>query len=138
MIVLILLTILILFLIFTSIALNEEASFFSWLVTIVIILWPIGSIALHASDLATVRHGQLLVEVRQEAISQINKQLKEIKVSPTALMNADSPTSSLINTKANFVKELTEQKIAIQEAKVSIERRSIGLMYGIVKIMGKE
>ncbi len=138
MIILILLTILILFLIFVSISLNDEASFFSWLLTIIIVLWPIGSIGFHASDLASVRHGQLLVKVREEAISEIDKQLKEIKVKPTTLMNADSPVSSLINTKANFVKELTEEKIAIQEARVSIERRSLGLMYGIVKIMGKE
>ena len=53
-------------------------------------------------------------------------------------MNADSPIRSLVETRTRFISELTEQKIDIQNAKISIESRSIGLMKMVVWIYGKD
>jgi hypothetical protein len=85
-----------------------------------------------------VRNGNLLIETRNEAIKDINNQLKNMKINQYSLMNADSPVRSLTETKAKFVEESAQQKLKIANAKINIEARSIGFMSGIVKIMGKE
>lgn len=117
---------------------DNEGGILIILIGFILLIIPIVSIYNHTSDLASLRQGQLLVDVRQEAINEIDKQLQNIKISQTALMNGDSPVSSLVTTKAKFVEELAEEKIKIAKAKISIEKRSLGLMYGIVKIFGKE
>jgi len=97
------------------------------------------SIMTHTSQLALLRKGNDLIVIREQAIKDIDTQLLQIKVSNSSLlMNADSPIRSLVETRTKFISELTEQKIKIQEAKISIESRSIGLMKMVVWIYGKE
>ena len=96
------------------------------------------SIMIHTSELALLRKGNALVVIREQAINDIDTQLLQIKVSNSSLMNADSPIRSLVETRTKFISELTEQKIKIQEAKISIEDRSIGIMKMVVWIYGKE
>lgn len=106
--------------------------------TACILIIPISSINNHVRDLALIRKGQQLVQVREQAIKDIDEQLKSFKIANTALMNADSPAASLISTKAKFVSQLAESKVDIVQAKIDIEARSIGLMSVVVKIFGKE
>lgn len=138
MIVLIILLSLVLISFIFAVALHGEGSALFFIIGLGILVFPIVSISNHTSSLAVIRQGKLMVDIRQEAIDEINRQLKNIKVTQTALMNGDSPVSSLINTKAKFIDQLAEEKIKIAEAKIDIEKRSLGLMYGIVKMFGRE
>jgi len=92
----------------------------------------------HTNELALIRKGQPLINIREQAIKDIDKQLSQIRITNSALMNADSPVRSLVETKAKFISELTEQKIKIEQARINIEGRSIGMMRMIVGIYGKE
>ena len=117
---------------------NREDIFLAAVFSGSAILPIVMSITIHTSDLALTRKGNVLIQIREQAIKKIDEQLNEIKINNSALMNADSPARSLIETKAKFVSELTEQKIKIQKAKMSIESRSIGLFKVVVWIYGKE
>ena len=99
-----------------------------------------GMVTHHANDLALVRMGHLSVEVREQAIKDIDEQLISlIGQSPVpALLNADTPVRSLIETKADFVKEIADARLKIAEAKISIAARKIGINSAIVKWMGEE
>ena len=94
----------------------------------------------HAHDLGTKRNAQKFIDVRQEAIADIDKQLESLKdqMPQSSLLNADTPVASLIETKANFVQQIADTRIEIVEAETDIERRSIGLMSGVVDWYGKE
>ena len=75
---------------------------------------------------------------REQAIKDIDNQLKQINITNSALMNADSPTRSLVETRTKFISELTDQRLSIENARIDIETRSIGLMKMVVWIYGKE
>jgi hypothetical protein len=98
----------------------------------------IGSILTHSDDLALVRKGKPLIEIREQAIKDIDNQLNKLEYNHTALMNADTPAKSLIETKSEYVDELTYQKLKIQRAKIKIEARSIGFFKLVVWLYGKE
>jgi len=96
------------------------------------------SVTSHTSDLSLIRKGHALVEIREQAIKDIDNQLKQINITNSALMNADSPTRSLVETRTKFISELTDQRLSIENARIDIETRSIGLMKMVVWIYGKE
>lgn len=89
----------------------------------------------HIPDIALIRNQALLIEVRQSAISQINKDLAEFPQFGQ-LMNADSPIKTLIETKSQYLAQLTELKIKIAAAKLNIEKRKIGPSAWVVWMMG--
>ena len=134
----IILFVLALFVFFVGFARSDDGTAGCFILGVFFLSIPAISFMCHCDDLATVRHGNLLIEVRRDAIKQIDEQLKDIKITQTSLMNNDSPAKSLIETKTKFVEELAKQQIEIANAKISIEKRSLGLMSATVKIFGKE
>ncbi len=92
----------------------------------------------HVNDIATIRQGESFIQIRQEAIDDIEESLKIINAPQTALMNMDSPVAALVKTKSDYIKDLTEIKLEIQEAKRDIEARKLGLMSGVVTIYGDQ
>jgi hypothetical protein len=92
----------------------------------------------HFKNLALIRNGSNLIKIRQQAITDIDNQLKSIKIASSALINADSPIRTLIQTKSKFISEITEESIKIEQAKIKIEERSMGFYSIVVKIYGKE
>lgn len=91
----------------------------------------------HISDLTLIRNQGQVVQVREDAIARINQ---DLAVLPTAgaLMNADSPVKSLIETKSTYITELTTIKASIVDAKISIEQRKMGPGAWAVWIFGEE
>ncbi len=53
-------------------------------------------------------------------------------------MKGDFPLRDVVETRTRFSSKLREQTIKMQEAKISIEDRSIGIMKMVVWIYGKE
>ncbi len=101
----------------------------------------VGSSLFHSNDLALIRSGKSLIEIREQAIKDIDNQLNKLEYNHTSLMNGDTPFKfilPLIETKSKYVNELTEEKLKIQEAKISIEARSIGFFKLVVWLYGKE
>jgi hypothetical protein len=92
----------------------------------------------HAYDLSIVRNEEQIISVHETAIQEIDTQLKGMDIKNTSLMNADSPTRSLIEAKAEFVKRLTEARSRVVNARVRISARSIGVASGVVTVYGKE
>lgn len=91
----------------------------------------------HINDLTLIRNQKILIDVREDAINRINTDLKEFPQG-SALMNADSPVSSMIATKSEYIKELTDLKIKVAQAKINIERSAMGPDAWVVWILGKE
>ena len=79
-----------------------------------------------------------MIETREQAIKDIDNQLNKLEYNQTSLMNGDTPVKSLIETKSKYISELTEEKLKIQRAKISIEARSIGFFKVVVWLYGKE
>jgi len=101
----------------------------------------VGSSLVHSNDLALIRSGKSLIEIREQAIKDIDNQLNKLEYNHTSLMNGDTPFKfilPLIDTKSKYISELTEEKLKIQEAKISIEARSIGFFKLVVWLYGKE
>lgn len=100
------------------------------------------SIGNHANDLSTLRFQSEIIDVREQAVKDIDEQLLllsgQLDGTPNALMNADSPVNALVTTKTMFVKEIADARMSIINAKTDIESRSIGLMSGVVTLYGKE
>jgi len=96
------------------------------------------SIIIHSNDLAVIRSGKPLIEIREQAIKDIDNQLNKLEYNHTSLMNADTPVKSLIETKSKYISELTNAKLRIQIAKITIEARSIGFFKLVVWLYGKE
>lgn len=91
----------------------------------------------HARDLAIIRTAPITTAVREEAIQRINDDLVNFPTE-SALMNADSPVKSMIETKSKFISDLTELNASIAEAKVSIERRKLGPSAWVVYVVGEK
>lgn len=125
-----------------AIALREADVLVFILMALVVALFPVlilcTVMAEHADDLAKVRAGKALVDVRIEAIADIDKQLSALPDYSSALLNADTPVKTLVETKAQFVKDIAEAKANIAQAKVDIVARSIGPMSAVVTLLGKE
>ena len=115
-----------------------EIAFGAALLIALLFVLTIGSSLFHANDLAVIRSGKPLIEIREQAIKDIDNQLNKLEYNHTSLMNGDTPTKSLIETKSKYISELTEEKLEIQRAKISIEARSIGFFKLVVWLCGKE
>ncbi len=96
------------------------------------------SVESHVSDLSIVRQGYRVVEVKQQAIKDIDDQIRDLNIPKMGLLNADTPYKSLVEAKVKFVQELSDARTNIAEAKIDIESRSIGIMSGVVTIYGRE
>lgn len=103
----------------------------------VVIISNILPVFMHISDISTVRTASAFIKVRQEAITEIDAQLSKIDV-PSALLNADTPAASYIETKSQYIKDITETKISIEESKKSIIARSLGTSAWVVWVLGEE
>lgn len=122
-----------------SVACESEVGVRTSLISIILLITSfVASFFNHSDDLSLIRTGQPLVVIREEAIKDIDKQLDKLKFSQTSLMNNDSPAKSLIETKSKYISELTVEKLKIQQARINIEARSIGLLKFVVWLYGKE
>ena len=96
----------------------------------------------HVNQLAVVRQGEALIQVRLDAIEDINQQFEDLndmyEGAPQLLFNGDTPIGSLIEAKADFVAQIAATKMNIVRNKIEIEATSIGLMSGIVDWYGRE
>jgi len=63
----------------------------------------------HVGDLSIVRNGHQYIEIRQEAIAEINSQLQNINL-PQSMWNKDTPVATFIETKAEYVRDITHRK----------------------------
>lgn len=105
----------------------------------IIILIVIGlnglQMTIHISDISLVKNQHIVLQVREDAITRINNDLKDFPQT-TTLMNADSPIRSMIETKSQYISDLTNTKVRIADAKMSIERRKLGSGAWAVWLMG--
>lgn len=90
---------------------------------------------IHINDLVTIRNQAEIIQIKTEAIESINKDLASLPQT-TALMNADSPARSLIETKSEYITNLADAKTQILEAKLGIARRKMGPSAWVVWILG--
>lgn len=133
--------ILLLFLLFLAMAASADSyegipMFLFFGVPVILILTI--PVEYHMDDLATIRQGELLIEAREQSLTELNVTLSTMKISNTALMNADSPAKSLIEAKAKQIESISQERMKIAEAKLSIERRSLGFFAGVVEVFGRE
>lgn len=91
----------------------------------------------HIKDVSLIRNQELVISVKEEAIQRINDDLKDLKAPSAALMNADSPVKTLIETKSQYISDLTDLKTEIAEAKINIERRKMGPSAWVVWAIGE-
>lgn len=89
----------------------------------------------HISDIALIRNAETLYSVREKAIDRISDELASLP-GQTALMNADSPAKTLIETKSEYVTALTDLQMEVAQAQVSIERRKMGPSAWVVWAIG--
>lgn len=128
-------------------ALTREAEIivFPWLVALLLAFVPVmvlvPSVHSHAHDIGTVRNAEAYIEVQLQAIKDIDEQLNSLGAQTptnTALLNADTPIASLVKAKTQFVRDIAKTRLKVVEAKTDIDRRSIGLMSGVVDWYGRE
>lgn len=90
----------------------------------------------HASDLGIVYAQDLLVEVHRERVADIKSTLHNIKIPPSALLNADTPMAALVSALHESEKVLTLAASKKAQAIISIEKRRRGPYSGLITIFG--
>lgn len=105
---------------------------------IVCFLLSICSIFFHFSDISTIRMGEDYIKIQQEDLNELNVQIKDLSILlPSAsLMNQDSPYRSLIELKGERIKQLTDTKRKIIDAKKSLMQRKMGFNRDVVWFFG--
>jgi len=105
---------------------------FAFLFTAVIF----GIVHNHAGDVAKVRHQHALIEVYQEQVDEMNERLAAIDPPASALLNADTPVSSMVAALSEWQGRLAQSKAQQAHAIIDIEARKLGLMSGVVTVFG--
>lgn len=90
----------------------------------------------HTSDLATIRTGEAFIEIKEEAITRINKEL--VGYPRGSLMNADSPVRAYINVKSGYINSIANTKTRIQNSRKAIVQRSLGTSAWVVWLIGNK
>lgn len=116
-------------------SLGEELFFFG--LFLIVIVFALNGLQLvsHISDISLVKNQHIVLQVREDAITRINNDLRDFPQT-TTLMNADSPIRSMIETKSQYISDLTNTKVRIADAKMSIERRKLDSGAWAVWLMG--
>lgn len=109
-----------------------------FMVLMLIVLPLIVSYSSHAEDLGRISAQHYVIAVQEERIERLTTTLSNITLpkDSVALLNADSPVSTIVHQLAIAERELAEAKTQRAEAIVSIEQRRNGLFSIIVSING--
>lgn len=91
----------------------------------------------HSSDLATLRHQGELIKVYEERIESLSNTLSDFQYPQGALMNQDSPVLSIVESISEAEKKLAWIKAEKAKAAISIERRRLGMMSGVIYWVGE-
>lgn len=107
---------------------------------ILIVIIHLLNVNLHCDELATIKNSQSLIAVHTQAIEDLDKQMNGLSksIGGQALLNADSPYRSLIETKAKYISDLSRARSRVAEAKTSIIARKLGMMSYIIRWYGEE
>lgn len=101
-------------------------------------IFCMNEVFLHSSQIAFVRMSSDHIIVHQEAIDEVDRQMKSISIPEHSFFNADSPYRSLIELRGQRIHALAETKVLINKAKSGIIARKVGLFRDIVYIFGEE
>jgi len=103
---------------------GDEKSFgFSGLMIVVWVGCAGGSHFSHVGDLATIETQQQTINIQKEKVERLNTVLISLKSNNTALMNADTPMTKLIEEIALSEKDFANARISLVAAKKSIAAR---------------
>lgn len=92
--------------------------------------------AIHAYDVAAVRAQGPLIQVELNRIERLTNRLNSFDYPEGALMNADSPVSSIVESLSDAENSLASAERVRARSLRSIEERKIGPMSGIVTLVG--
>lgn len=93
----------------------------------------LGSYVSNADDLGVISAQDRVIDVYQKNIGELEKRLNDLHPSQSALLNADSPVSSLVEAISDVNNKLVSSQSKKAEAYVSIEQRRNGPFWFIVK-----
>ena len=93
-------------------------------------------IAVHANQISKIQNQQILIQVYEQEIEALNIRLNEANYQQGALLNADSPVSSLIMTLSEWQAKSARAKAERAQAIISVEARRLGVMSGVITFVG--
>ena len=93
-------------------------------------------ISRHVGDVAVIQNQIILVEVYEEQIAELDDRLKLMEYPQSALLNADSPVSSIVATISEWQNKISQAKADRAEAIIAVEARRMGLFSGVITMFG--
>lgn len=108
-------------------------------VLIMVIFTPFSYLS-HISDLGVLREQQHVIQTYRTGISRLENRIKNVsshKIN-TALLNHDSPITSLVSALSEAESKLVEAETKVAYAKVNIGKRKIGPFSFIVSWVGEK
>jgi hypothetical protein len=107
------------------------------IILIVVAFFGFFSALNHVDDLAIVRGQQEVIEVYEDRIKSLETRLNSFKYPQSALLNADSPVASIVNSLSEAEKELKANEERAK-ARRNIIARKAGPFSFVVTIYGEE
>lgn len=92
---------------------------------------------MHTHDYGTIKFSDQTIEVRQQAIKDIDATLgNSFSNVPLSLLNADTPVAALVSSKQELVQEVSQARINKVSAERNIFTRCLGPSGWVCWIMG--
>lgn len=113
---------------------KEGLSFlgFAIWVFITISLFSLGSFMCHRADIGIVKAQQKVISVYERNVNELNDRINSLKVDKIALLNHDSPVSSLTVAITQAMKQLSKAREIKAQSQVDIVKRSEGFFFFLV------
>jgi hypothetical protein len=99
--------------------------------TITMSVWGI-----HAANLGTISSNNLVVLEAAKQSKALNDRLNSFKYPQAALLNRDTPVSSIVETMSDWQRIEARAAMDIAEAKVEIDRRRHFIFSGVIRVVG--
>lgn len=81
----------------------------------------------HNSSLATIDNSERIIQIQSEYKESLIEQLNSLPKTDAALMNSDSPVSSIVEEIASAEGKIAQAKQDVLDAEISIQKRKRGL-----------
>lgn len=90
----------------------------------------------HSRDLALIFAQDEVIQVYEREVIDLNKRLAGFEYPEGALMNSDTPVSSIVHQVSVWQEKLARARADQAEAKRSIEHTRYGLLSGVIDVVG--